>query len=76
MMPTSELNKALVTLLEHAKHAEIDDDFLAQVASNTQPAFKPQINEICEHFDNFDFNAAQEAIEKLQREITASEEKS
>ena len=76
MMPTSELNKALVTLLEHAKHAEIDDDFLAQVASNTQPAFKSQINEICEHFDNFDFNAAQEAIEKLQREITASEEKS
>ncbi len=75
-MPISELRQALSRLKVNAQHAEIDDEFLAQVLTKSPPDFKAQLTDICEYFDSFDFEAAQAAIEHLQQTIATIEEKS
>ncbi|RZF93445.1 PAS domain S-box protein [Pseudoalteromonas sp. CO302Y] len=62
------------TLQTQAEHAEIDDELLSQVYALAPPRYKETVADICKHFDNFDFDAANTELASLKQSITEHKE--
>ena len=62
------------TLQTQAQHAEIDDEQLSQVYALAPHRYKETVADICKHFDNFDFDAANTELASLKQSITEHKE--
>ncbi|MCF2902164.1 PAS domain S-box protein [Pseudoalteromonas sp. OFAV1] len=73
-IPIGALIAKVNKLLTQAEHAEIDDELLNLVQTEAPAEYKDRVVEICAHFDNFDFDAAMQALTELKQCLLAAKE--